>query len=217
MGQKVNPKSFRLVLDHGWNSKWFASKKYRQYLWEDLLIKKLILEKLPPVTVERIEIERKVGEINVTIYTGKPGLVIGRSGQGTAELKEILSGKIKGKININIAEVAKPDLSASLLAQNIAYQIEKRVAFKRAAKATVQKATEAGAQGIKVKITGRLGGVEIARSETFAFGSIPLQTLRANIDYAKVNAYTTYGVIGVKVWLYKGEVFEKKKEVKKEE
>jgi small subunit ribosomal protein S3 len=141
-------------------------------------------------------------------------VVIGRSGQGTAELKELLTKKVLGKININIAEVPKPDLSASIVGQNIAYQIEKRIAFKRAIKAAIQKATEAGVLGIKVRVGGRLGGAEIARNETFSYGSIPLQTIRANIDYARVNAKTTYGIIGVKVWVYKGEVFDKKSQPK---
>lgn len=214
MGQKVNPKSFRLSVDRGWQSKWFSTKKYKAYLHQDLEIRGLVFSLFPPGTIASVEVERKLGEIEISIHTSRPGIVIGRSGQGTQELKEKISKKIKGKINISIIEVEKPEANASLVAQNIAYQIEKRVAFKKAAKAAMTKAQEAGALGIKVKVTGRLGGVEIARGEVYAWGSIPLQTLRADIDFAKVNANTTYGVIGIKVWIYKGEVFAKKPEIK---
>lgn len=192
-----------------WQSRWFSAKKYQDLAYEDYQIRKMILKKLPSGSVGDIEIERKTGEININIHTSRPGIVIGRSGQGTADLKKLLSRKIKDKININIIEIRKAELHAYLVAQNIAYQIEKRVSYRRAAKQAIQRAVEAGAKGIKIRISGRLGGAEIARSEVLSVGSIPLQTLRAEIDYAQVDAITTYGTVGVKVWIYKGDVFEK--------
>jgi small subunit ribosomal protein S3 len=209
MGQKVNPKSMRMILRKDWQSKWFATKKYQDFAFEDYLVRKMILNKLPAGSVGDIQIERKTGEININIHTSRPGIVIGRSGQGTSELKNLLAKKVKEKININIIEIRKPELHAYLVAQNIAYQIEKRVSYRRAAKQAIQRAVEAGARGIKVRVSGRLAGAEIARSEVFSVGSIPLQTLRAEIDYAQVDALTTYGTVGVKVWIYRGDVFEK--------
>lgn len=216
MGQKVNPKSFRIILNKDWKSKWFSDKNYQDLVWEDNLIRETVFEKLPSGSVGDIVIERKTGEVSINIHTSKPGIIIGRSGQGTIELKNMLQKKVKDKININIIEIRKPELHAYLTAQNIAYQIEKRVAFRRAMKQAIQRAIEAGAKGIKVRISGRLGGSDIARSEILSAGSIPLQTLRANIDYAQIDAITSYGTIGVKVWIYKGDVFEKKEPTKKD-
>jgi len=208
MGQKINPKSIRLGLRQSWDSRWFSDKKYRRFVVEDYEIRKSIFEKLPKGAIGDVKIERRTGEINVNVHTSRPGIVIGRSGQGTIDLKNMLQKKIKDKINVNIIEIRKPELHAYLAAQNIAYQLEKRVAFRRAMKQAIQRAIEAGAKGIKVRVSGRLGGADIARSETLSAGSIPLQTFRAEIDYSCVDSITTYGTIGVKVWIYKGNVFD---------
>ena len=209
MGQKINPKSIRLGLRKNWDSQWFSDKKYCDFVIEDYQIRKSVSEKLPKGAIGDVKIERRTGEVNVNVHTSRPGIVIGRSGQGTIDLKNMLQKKIKDKINVNIIEIRKPELHACLVAQNIAYQLEKRVAFRRAMKQAIQRAIEAGAKGIKVKVSGRLGGADIARSETLSAGSIPLQTFRAEIDYSCVDAITTYGTIGVKVWIYTGNVFEK--------
>ena len=208
MGQKINPKSIRLGLRKNWDSRWFSDKKYQKFVIEDYEIRKSIFEKIPKGAVGDVKIERRTGRISIDIYTSRPGIVIGRSGQGTIDLRNMLQKKIKDKINVNIIEIRKPEIHAYLVAQNIAYQIEKRVAFRRAAKQAVQRAIEAGAKGIKVRVSGRLGGADIARSESLTVGSLPLQTLRAEIDYAHLDAVTTYGTVGVKVWIYKGDVFD---------
>lgn len=208
MGQKISPISLRLGLKKDWKSKWFSQKEYALQIKEDEQIRNLIRSRFSLGTLGLIEIERDRGEVKVKIHTAKPGVVIGRSGKGTEELKNFLEKKVGKKINIEIFEIDKPTLVAQIIAENMAYQIEKRVAYRRAAKLAIDRAIEAGAKGIKVTISGRLGGVEIARKETLIAGSIPTQTLRADIDFAKVDAKTTYGVIGVKVWIYKGERFE---------
>ena len=211
MGQKVNPKSQRLILRKNWQSQWFSDKNYKNWLFEDHQIRKMIFEKLPKGSIGEIKIERKTGEVNINIHTSRPGVIIGRSGKGTEELKNMLQKKVKDKININIIEIQKPELHAYLVAQNVAYQIEKRVSFRRVMKQAIQRAIEAGAKGVRVRVSGRLGGAEIARSEVLGAGSVPLQTLRANIDYAHLDALTTYGTIGIKVWIYRGGIFDKDK------
>ncbi|MBN1258629.1 30S ribosomal protein S3 [Candidatus Peregrinibacteria bacterium] len=211
MGQKVNPKSLRLGIIGTWDSKWYADgKNFAKYLHSDLAIRKVIRDKLKTAGVTKIEIERSAKKVVCNIYAAKPGLIIGRQGVAIDDLRDMLSKKFGQNIEVNILELPNPDLSAQLLGEMIAEQIRKRIAYRRAAKMAVQKAMESGAKGVKIKASGRLNGVEIAREEYFKEGNIPLHTLRADIDYAHVNAFTTYGCIGIKVWVYKGMVFKGK-------
>lgn len=210
MGQKVNPRSLRLQVDKDWQSKWFATKDYALYLVADIKLRRAIDAKLGKrAGVSRVDIERSPNVLLVTIHTSKPGVVIGRGGSGTDELKRVLT-KIAGTaVKVSIEEVKKPEMQAALVAENIASQLERRVSFRRAMKASVDNAVKAGALGAKVTVAGRLNGAEMARRETAAQGSIPLHTIRADIDYAQTQARTTFGVIGVKVWVYKGNKLEK--------
>jgi small subunit ribosomal protein S3 len=211
MGQKVNPKSLRIGIIKTWDSSWYADKKqYAKLFHDDLKLKQAIAERLKNAAVTHIEIERSVKKVTVHVHAAKPGMVIGRQGVMVEDLKDYLKKKFGHEVEINIHEVTAPDLSALLVGQNIASQIERRIAYRRAAKMSLQKSLEAGAQGIKIQVSGRLNGVEISRCEMFKEGNIPLHTLRADIDYAKVEANTTYGVIGIKVWIYRGMVFKKK-------
>jgi len=208
MGQKVNPTSMRLQLNHDWSSKWFADKKdYSKFLEQDLIVRKIIDKKIGSrASINRVEINRTPNMVSVTISTAKAGIVIGKGGTGANELKAEIE-KIYGiPTKINIEEIKKPDLFAKLLAQNIAYQLEKRVNFRRAIKSAAANAMKAGAKGVRVEVAGRLNGVEMSRREKEVSGSVPLHTLRANIDFAKVDAHTIAGIIGIKVWIYKGEV-----------
>ncbi len=215
MGQKVNPNILRIGIIRSWDSKWYADKRtYSKLLLQDLEIQKIIEKKLADASVSRIEIHRTANRVIVTIHSAKPGLIIGRQGAGIESLKEELQKRFREEFNLSIKEIQKPMLDAHLLADSVAKQIEKRVAYRRAAKMAVDKAMEAGAVGVKVLCSGRLNGVEISRSEFFAKGKIPLHTLRADIDYSMIHAKTTYGIIGVKVWIYKGDIFKKKSEVK---
>ncbi len=208
MGQKVNPKSLRIGIINTWSSKWFADKKdYAKKFHADLELKKFLREKLKPAGVVSVEVERSAKKVVANISAAKPGLIIGRQGVAIEDLRETLLKKFKENIEVNIHEVAQPDLSAPLIAETVVAQIEKRVAYRRAVKLGVKKAMEAGAQGVKIQISGRLNGVEISRSEMYKEGNIPLHTLRADIDYVHMPAHTTYGVIGVKVWIYRGLVF----------
>lgn len=210
MGQKVNPIAFRLGYIKTWPSKWFARKDYAEYLEQDVKIRKFINTKLRDAGIDRIEISRDQNQVIVDIIAAKPGLIIGRGGQGIEELKKDLKSKILQKkvgLKVNIKEVGNPNLSAAVVLQMIAVDIEKRMPFRRVAKQAVERVMKAGAQGVKVTLAGRLNGVEIARTETFADGKIPLHTLRADIDYSRSHASTTYGKIGIKVWIYKGEIF----------
>ena len=207
MGQKVHPTGIRLgvVKDH--NSVWYAdSKTYAQNLINDLEVREYILKKLDAASVSRVKIERPAQTARITIFTARPGIVIGKKGEDVDGLRKDLSAKMGVPVHINIEEIRKPDLDARLVAQNVAQQLERRVMFRRAMKRVVQNAMRQGAQGIKVQVGGRLGGAEIARSEWYREGRVPLHTLRADIDYATYEAHTTYGVIGVKVWIFKGEV-----------
>lgn len=214
MGQKVDPNILRIGIIKSWDSKWYANKRnYSKFLLKDLKIEKIIREKLEDASVSRIEIHRTSNKVIINIHSAKPGLIIGRQGAGIEALKEELEKKFHEEFSLSIKEISKPAIDAKLLGENIAKQIEKRISYRRAAKMAVEKALESGAQGAKISLAGRLNGVEIARSEFFAKGKIPLHTLRANIDYAKTVAKTTYGTIGIKVWVYKGDVFKKKKEV----
>ncbi|MFA4930634.1 MAG: 30S ribosomal protein S3 [Patescibacteria group bacterium] len=214
MGQKVHPYSFRIGVINDWKSKWFSQKKYRQNFHQDLKIKKYITEKMSHAAVADITIERSAGQVTVNIHTARPGIIIGRGGNGVDELKNKLKIIIAGpeKLQINIIEIRQPDTFASLVAQNIAAQIEKRIPYKRAIKQAIDRALQARVEGIKITVKGRLNNVDIARTETFSKGKIPLHTIRANIDYCGLPAFTpTAGKIGVRVWIYKGEVFNKDK------
>ena len=207
MGQKVNPHGLRVGIIKTWDSRWFAGKKnFAKFLHEDVKIREYIKRKLFTSGIARVEIERAGGRVKITIHTGKPGMVIGRGGSGIEELRKNVSKLTESQIDINIAEIKQQDLSSVLVAENIAAQLEKRIAFRRAMKQAVGRTIKASAKGIKVMVSGRLGGAEIARSESYREGSIPLHTLRADIDYGTAEAHTTYGRIGIKVWIYKGEV-----------
>ena len=213
MGQKVNPKGYRVGVIKDWDSKWFADKKdFSDLLVEDVKIREFIKKQAYEAGIADIEIERAVNNLKITIYTGKPGMVIGRGGQGVEELKNRLEKIAPGKrIIINVEEIKYQDLSAQLVAENIAGQLENRIAFRRAMKQSIQRTMRAGAKGIKTMVSGRVGGADMARSEGYSEGTIPLQTLRANIDYGFAEADTEYGKIGCKVWIYKGEVLPAKK------
>ena len=207
MGQKVHPTGMRLgvVKDH--NSVWYAdSKTYAQNLINDLEVREYILKQLDAASVSRVKIERPAQTARITIFTARPGIVIGKKGEDVDGLRKDLSSKMGVPVHINIEEIRKPDVDARLVAQNVAQQLERRVMFRRAMKRVVQNAMRQGAEGIKVQVSGRLGGAEIARTEWYREGRVPLHTLRADIDYATYEAHTTYGVIGVKVWIFKGEV-----------
>ncbi|MDA9666918.1 30S ribosomal protein S3 [Luminiphilus sp.] len=207
MGQKVHPTGIRLGIVKDHNSVWYAdSKSYAKNLINDIEVREYILKKLDAASVSRVKIERPAQTARITIYTARPGIVIGKKGEDVDGLRKELSAKMGVPVNINIEEIRKPDLDARLVAQNVAQQLERRVMFRRAMKRVVQNAMRQGAQGIKVQVGGRLGGAEIARSEWYREGRVPLHTLRADIDYATYEAHTTYGVIGVKVWIFKGEV-----------
>ncbi|HSX48475.1 MAG TPA: 30S ribosomal protein S3 [Candidatus Nanoarchaeia archaeon] len=208
MGQKINPRSLRLQVDKDWQSKWFATKEYANYLIEDLKLRRAVENKLGKrAGLARVDIERSPNLLVVTIFTSKPGVVIGRGGSGSEELKKILTKIANTPIKVSIEEVKKPETNAQLVAENIASQLERRIGFRRAMKMAVENSIKSGAKGAKVTVAGRLNGAEMARCETTAQGSIPLHTIRAEIDFAHALARTTYGVIGVKVWIYKGEKF----------
>lgn len=206
LGQKVHPIGFRLKYIYDWESKWFAKKSYANDLIEDLEIRKIIKEKLKRIGVSKIIIERFGQRMRITINTARPGMVIGRGGQDVEKLRQEIQKKTKLQIQIDIHEIKEPELDAQLVAENIAIQIEKRISFRRAMKQAVITALRHGAKGIKVACSGRLGGAEIARTEWYREGRVPLQTIRAEIDYATTEAATTYGRIGIKVWIFKGEV-----------
>ena len=222
MGHKVNPKIFRIGLSENWNSRWFnRGQNYATNIEKDQKIKKYIKQKTRESSVEKIEIERYLDKINIIIYSSKPGMIIGRGGSGIEIIKNYLDKKIinkkkmgekitKKKIEINIKEINKPQLSAQIMAQNISLELERRIPYRRSMKRNIESIIKAGAKGVKIICAGRLGGVEIARSEMLTQGKIPLHTLRADIDYGVATARTTYGAIGVKVWIYKGEIFKNK-------
>lgn len=219
MGQKVNPHGLRVGVIKDWNAKWYASNKnFADYLIEDNMIRKFVAKKLHNSGVSKIEIERAAKRIKLNIYTAKPGMVIGKGGQGIEMLKKEVKDLISDKnILINIVEIKNADSDAQLMAENVAGQLERRISFRRAMKQTIQRAMRFGVKGVKISCSGRLAGAEIARTEHYHEGTIPLQTLRADIDYGFAEADTTYGKIGVKVWVYKGEVLPTKKIENKEE
>jgi len=212
LGQKVHPIGFRLGYTKSWNSKWYAEREYQTLLHEDIKVRKLVKQKLFHAGVSRIEIERSAQTAKVNIYTARPGIIIGRKGVEVEKLKKDLEALTGKQIYINIMEVKKPEIEAQLVAENIALQLEKRIAFRRAMKKSVAAAQRFGAQGIKIRCSGRLAGSEIARSEWYKEGRVPLHTLRADIDYGFTEAKTTYGQIGIKVWIYKGEILPGKEE-----
>ncbi|MDD6769995.1 MAG: 30S ribosomal protein S3 [Inconstantimicrobium porci] len=218
MGQKVNPHGLRVGVIKDWNAKWYADKKnFADNLIEDHKIREFVKKDLFSAGISKIEIERSAKRVKLNIFTAKPGVIIGKGGAGIEALKNKLKNLVDSKnILINIVEVKNAEVDAQLMAENIAAQLEKRISFRRAMKQTIQRAMKAGAKGVKTNCSGRLGGAEMARDEFYHEGTIPLQTLRADIDYGFAEANTTYGKIGVKVWLYKGEVLPAKKVVKEE-
>ena len=206
MGQKVHPYGFRLGFNKTWHSRWFAGKQYADMLHRDLKLRKSLKERLSHAGVSEIDIERTASKIRINIYTSRPGIIIGRKGAEVDKLRDDLKKQVDGDVYINIQEIQRPELDAQLVAENIATQLERRVAFRRAMKKSMESAFRFGAKGMKVRVGGRLNGAEIARSQWYQDGQLPLHTLKADIDYGQAVAKTTYGIIGVKVWLYKGEV-----------
>lgn len=209
MGHKVNPIGIRLGISKDWNSKWFAGKRqYAEHLVSDLKVRELLKKKLSQAGVSKIQINRPQKNADITIFTARPGVVIGKKGEDIEKLRREVSAIMGVDAHINVSEVRKPELDAQLVAESIAQQLERRIMFRRAMKRSVQNAMRLGALGIKVNVAGRLNGAEIARSEWYREGRVPLHTLRADVDYGLAEAHTTYGVIGVKVWIYKGEIFD---------
>lgn len=207
MGQKVNPKGLRIGIIKDWEGKWFANKKdFSSLLFEDVQIRKYIKKKLYAAGISRIQIERAANRVKITIHTAKPGIVIGRGGTEVEALRKQLEKMTGKQVHVNIAEIKVPELDAQLVAENVSAQLEKRIAFRRAMKQVVSRSMKMGAKGIKIACGGRLAGAEIARTEWYSEGKVPLHTLRADIDYGTAEASTTYGKIGIKVWIYKGEV-----------
>ncbi|MDO4803785.1 MAG: 30S ribosomal protein S3 [Lachnospiraceae bacterium] len=206
MGQKVNPHGLRVGIIKDWNSKWYAEKDFAANLAEDHQIREFLKKRLYSAGISKIEIERASDRVKVAIYTAKPGLVIGKGGVEIEKIKDELAKKVGRKVLVDIKEIKRPDRDAQLVAENIALQLENRISFRRAMKSTMQRTMRAGAKGIKTSVSGRLGGADMARKETYSEGTIPLQTLRADIDYGFAEADTTYGKVGVKAWVYNGEV-----------
>jgi len=206
MGRKVHPIGFRLGIIKDWQSRWFAEKEYTAQLHEDFKLREMVAKKLKNAALSRIEIQRSSNNLEITLYTAKPGIVIGKSGQEVDRLKREIEAESGKKVKLNIEEIRQPELDAFLVAESIGEQISKRVNYKRAMKQAVTRAMRLGAKGIKIKVGGRLGGAEMARNHLEKEGRIPLHTIRADIDYGLVHAYTTFGRIGVKVWIYKGDV-----------
>ena len=212
MGQKVHPIGFRVGILEGWESKWFAEKEYATLLHDDIRIRQFIKKRLYHAGISKIEVERAANKAKVNIYTARPGIVIGKKGVEIEKLKADLARQTDREVYLNIHEVRRPDLDAQLVSENVALQLERRVAFRRAMNESVARATRMGAQGVKVRCSGRLGGAEIARTEWYREGRVPLHTLRADISYGVAESRTTYGVIGVKVWIFRGEVLTKEEE-----
>jgi len=206
LGQKVNPVGLRLGIVKSWESRWYAGKKYADYIYEDFNIRNFIKQKIYHAGISRVEIERSAKRVRLRIFTARPGIVIGKKGSEIERLKQELEDKVSQQVLIDIQEVRKPEINAQLVAENVALQIERRVAFRRAMKRGVSSAMRFGAQGIKIICSGRLGGAEMARTEWYREGRVPLHTLRADIDYGFIEAKTTYGIIGVKVFIFNGEV-----------
>ena len=206
MGQKVNPNGIRLGINRTWSSRWFSNSEYSKLLHQDLEIKQFVEKKLKNASVSKVNIERAAKKLRISIYSSRPGIIIGKRGEEIDNLKKAVEKIVKKPAQINIKEVKKPDLDAQILAEGVAQQLERRVMFRRAMKRTVQSALRQSAKGVRIEVSGRLNGAEIARTEWYREGRVPLHTLRADIDYGTAEALTTYGIIGVKVWVFKGEI-----------
>jgi small subunit ribosomal protein S3 len=211
MGQKTHPHGFRLGIVKDWKSRWYAERDFPRLLMEDETIRKYLFRRLSHAAIADVEIERKPSKIVVTIHTARPGVVIGKRGSEVDKLRDELGVLTNSEISVNVEEIKRPEINARLVAENVAHQLRQRVSFRRAMKRAVQSAMRAGAEGIKIQCAGRLGGAEIARTEGYNEGRVPLHTLRADIDYAQLDAFTTYGTIGVKCWIFKGEVVEERR------
>jgi small subunit ribosomal protein S3 len=209
MGQKVNPNGFRLGINRTWSSRWFSKSNYAKFLHQDLEIKSYVEKKLKNASIAKINIERAAKKIRISIYSSRPGIIIGKKGADIEDLKNKLTKLSNLEVFLDIKEIRKPEVEAKLVAENIATQLEKRVSFRRAMKKSVQSSMRLGAKGVKVLCSGRLGGAEIARNEKYNEGSVPLHTLRSDIDYATAEAETTYGIVGIKVWINKGIILKK--------
>lgn len=211
MGQKTHPYGFRLGIVKPWRSRWFAGAEFPEFLKEDELIRKYLKTRLSHAAVADIHVDRKPGKLTVTVFTGRPGVVIGKRGAEVDKLRDELAQLTGKEVGINVEEIKRPEVEAYLVAESVAHQLRQRISFRRAMKRAVQSAIRAGAEGIKIQCAGRLGGAEIARTEGYNEGRVPLHTLRADIDYAQLHAFTTYGAIGVKCWIFKGEVIEERR------
>ena len=206
MGQKIKPIGLRIGINRTWDSRWYADRNYGDLLHKDIELRKHLMDRLKQAGISRVVIERPAGRARVTIYAGRPGLIIGKKGQDIEKLRSDLTKRVGTEVSLNIVEVRKPEIDAKLVGENIAQQLERRVGFRRAMKRAVQSAMRLGAQGVRINCAGRLGGAEIARTEWYREGRVPLHTLRAEVDYGEATAATTYGNIGIKVWVFKGEV-----------
>ena len=206
MGQKIKPIGLRLGINRTWDSRWYADRNYAELIHEDLALRNYLMEKLKSAAISRVVIERPAGRARIYIYAGRPGLIIGKKGQDIESLRKELANRVGTEVSLNIVEVRKPEIDAKLIAESIAQQLERRVAFRRAMKRAVQSAMRLGALGVRINCAGRLGGAEIARTEWYREGRVPLHTLRAEVDYGEGTAHTTYGACGIKVWVFKGEV-----------
>ncbi len=208
MGQKVNPVGIRLGINRTWDSRWFSAKNYAEKLIEDLKLRAFVFDKLKSAGVSKVIIERAAKNTKVTVHTARPGVIIGKKGADIEKLRKDLSSKAGGEVSLNIVEIRKPEVDAQLVAEGVAQQLERRVSFRRAMKRATQSALRLGAKGIRINVSGRLAGSDIARMEWYREGRVPLHTLRADLDYGTAEALTTYGIIGIKVWIYKGDVLE---------
>ena len=208
MGQKVKPIGLRLGINRTWDSRWFADRNYADLLHNDLSVRSYLMQKLKSAAISSVVIERPAGRARITIYSGRPGLIIGKKGQDIEKLRKELGKRLGIEVSLNILEIRKPEVDAKLVAENIAQQLERRIAFRRAMKRSVQSAMRLGASGVRINCAGRLGGAEIARTEWYREGRVPLHTLRSDIDYGEAEANTTYGICGIKVWIFKGEIME---------
>jgi small subunit ribosomal protein S3 len=211
MGQKTHPHGFRLGIVKDWRSRWYAERNFPELLMEDETIRKYLFRRLAHAALAQVEIERKPSKIVITVHTARPGVVIGKRGAEVDKLRDELAVLTNSEISVNVEEIKRPEVDARLVAENVAHQLRQRISFRRAMKRAVQSAMRSGAQGIKIQCAGRLGGAEIARTEGYNEGRVPLHTLRADIDYAQIHAFTTYGAIGVKCWIFKGEIVEERR------
>jgi small subunit ribosomal protein S3 len=213
LGRKVHPTGFRLGIIKDWQARWYAEKNYKDQVHEDIRLRKMVRERLAEAAISLVEVERSANQVSVTIHTAKPGIVIGRGGQKVEELRQALERDLGKKVRLNIQEIRQPEMDAFLVARSVAEQLEKRVAYKRALKQSIMRTMRMGAKGVKIEVAGRLGGAEMKRREWDKSGRVPLQTLRADIDYGQTEAHTTFGLIGVKTWIYKGEILPPPKRV----